>query len=271
MSHPLVRSLLMTLLLSICTGAWAQAPSGQTPQTQQDNDVGRRKPSRHSGLPVVGEFERQPEPDADEARRQIREKQYGDRRPTPITDPGALLNGEPESTTLTIIDYGMSAVPGTHQDPPGIPVSNTAVVIGTVLSGKTFINKNHTTVYSDYQVRLDEILKPDPTANLAVGDQVVASRPGGAIHFPSGHTTYVFNYGHGLPEIGSQYILFLFKTIPNIPAYEIAFVSGYQLKNGRVYPLDAANEQYYDAMSASVFLDIVKKAIVASQTKGAKP
>jgi hypothetical protein len=223
---------------------------------------------------VVGEFERQPESAADEARRQVREKWYGDhepsRRPTPITDPGALLNGQPESTNVTIIDYMVVPIAGAHQDPPGIPVSNTAVVIGTVLGGKAFINKNHTIVYSDYQLRIDEILRPDASGTLAVGSEVVASRPGGAMHFPSGHTTYVFNHGHGLPEIGSQYILFLFKAVPNQPEYEIGFDSGYQLKNGRVYSLDAVNEQFYDGMSAPVFLDLVKKAIVASPN-GAKP
>ncbi len=171
---------------------------------------------------------------------------------------------------MTIIDYIVVPIAGVHQDPPGIPVTGTAVVIGTVLSGKSFINKNHTIVYSDYQIRVDEILKQGPTATLAVGEQIVASRVGGAMRFPSGHTTYVFNHGHGLPEIGSQYILFLFKTIPNVPEYEIGFDSGYQLKNGRVYALDAVNEQFYDAMSEPVFLDLVKKAIAASPNR-AKP
>jgi hypothetical protein len=246
---------LLSLFL-FALGGWAQQP---------DKDLHQRKPSRHSGLPVVGEFERQPESDADKANRAKREQSYentGTRLFTPYGDPGALADGGPESTVSTIIDYVMP--PTTN--PPGIPVSVvTAVVIGTVLSGNSFISKNHTAVYSDYQVRIDEILKQGPTA-LAVGDQVVASRAGGAIHFPSGHRTNFLIIGHGLPEIDSQYVLFLWKTVPNQPVWEIGFDSGYQLKNGRVYALDEVNERYYDSMSVSVFLDLVKKAIVASQT-----
>lgn len=271
MSH---RRTIISLIVSVfALGVGAQGSAGGQTQSQQsepDKDIGQRKPSRHSGLPVVGEFERQPESSADEARRQVREKQYENfstRLFTPYGDPGALADGATESTISTLIDY-VSSVPvaGAHQDPPGIPVSGTAVVIGTVLSGNSFISKNRTAVYSDYQVRIDEVLKQGPTRTLAVGDQVVASRPGGAIHYPSGHRTNFLMIHHGLPEIGSQYILFLWKAVPNLPEYEIGFDSGYQLKNGRVYALDEINEQYYDSMSAPVFLDLVKKAIAASQT-----
>jgi hypothetical protein len=216
---------------------------------------------------VVGEFQRQPE--SDEKLRETREKQYENystRLFTPYDDPGALADGGTESTISTIIDY---IIPPSS-DPPGIPASVTAVVIGTVLSGNSFISKNHSAVYSDYQIRIDEILKPDAAASLVVGSEVVGSRAGGAIHFPSGHRTNFLILGHGLPEIGSEYVLFLWKAVPNQPVWEIASDSGYQLKNGRVYALDEVNERYYDSMSASVFLDLVKKAIVASQTAQTK-
>jgi hypothetical protein len=249
----------------------AQSPppptSGQTQQNQPDKDRYTKKPSKHSGLAVVGEFERQPEAPQDDLRREVREKRYGDFLPKPIADPGALVGGKSETTNISFIDY---VTLGNSPDPHGIPVSvSTAVVIGTILGGNSFLNKNHTFVYSNYQVRIDEILKPDATGNLTVGSQVVGARPGGAIRFPSGHVTHFLNAGHGLPEIGSQYILFLWKAIPNLPEYEIVFASGYHLKNGRVYPLDDMNEEY-DAMSAPVFLDILKRAIVASQN-GGKP
>jgi hypothetical protein len=46
----------------------------------------------------------------------------------------------------------------------------------------------------------------------------------------------------------------------------MAFESGYELKNGRVYALDEANEQHYDAMSAPAFLELVNRAIAESGT-----
>lgn len=258
------RTITLLSLLVFSLGAWAQGSTvGQTQQSQQsqpDNDLGKRKPSRHSGLPVVGEFERQRESDANETRRKTREDQYENdatRRQHPISDPGTLVGTE--STSATIIDSIVVS--------DGAPGISPAVVVGTVLSGKSFISKNHTAVYSDYQIRIDEILKPDAATTLAVGGTVVASRPGGAIQFPSGHRRYFLTLGQGLPEIGSQYVLYLWKPVPNQPVWEV--ISGYQLKDGRVYPLDEVNERSYDGMSEPVFLDLVKKGIVASATKGA--
>jgi hypothetical protein len=261
--------LVVLLSLTFLASAKAQSPGSEVP----DKDLHQRKPSKNSGLPVVGEFQRQPESDADEGRRQKREKLYENSAPrllVPYGDPGALADGSTESTHYTFLDTISVPLVGVHQDLPGIPVTGAAVIIGTILSGNSFMSKNRTAVYSDYHVRVDEVLKQGPTATLAVGDQVVASRPGGAIHFPSGHRTNFLLIHHGLPEIGSQYILYLFKTLPNLPEYEIGFESGYLVKNGRVFALDDVNEQFYEGMSEPVFLDTIKKAIVASQQNGGK-
>ena len=244
--------------------AYVSGAVGQQNSPQQKDRLHR--PSEHSGLPVVGEFETKiAESPQDQERRQVREKRYGDHLPL-ITDPGLNVNGQTESTRITFVDYVSM---GNSSDPRGIPVSvSTAVVVGTILSGKCFVNKAHTFVYTDYQVRIDQILKPDPMANLAVGDSVIASRDGGALHFPSGHTTNFLHMGQGMPEIGSQYVLFLWKSIPNFPEYEIIIDSGYQLKSGRAYPLDDANSQYND-VDANELIGEIQTAIAASE--GAKP
>jgi len=140
-----------------------------------------RKPSKHSGTPIVAEFVGAgTESPQDQIHRQIREEQYGDRLTKPLVDPGLTVDGQTETTRLTVIDYVIPNDP----DPPGMPVSRSAaVIIGTVLGGKCFINKAHTYVYTDYQVRIDQILMPDPTGNLRVGTLVAGKRYGGAIHF----------------------------------------------------------------------------------------
>jgi hypothetical protein len=239
----------MIVLPVLALAAWAQT-SPQAQQGQPDQDFSQRKPSRHSGLPVVGEFERSRESDADEKHRKVREDRYENdatRAHAPISDPGTLVGTE--STSATIIDSIVVS--------DGAPGISPALVIGTVLGGNSFISKNRTAVYSDYQVRVDEVLKRGAAKTLAVGDQLVASRPGGAIQFPSGHRGYFLIHGQGFPEIGSQYVLYLWKPVPNQPVWEI--ISGYQLKSGRVYALDEVNERSYDGMSESVFLDLVKK------------
>jgi hypothetical protein len=258
-------------LLFLTTFALAQSPP-QTKQEDRYTPAGHlRKPSQHSGSPVVGKFEGQQESPEDAARRQVREKRYHDTNlARQVADPGQLVDGQAETTNLRFIDY---VAVGKPSDPRGIPVSiSTAVVVGTVLSGKCFVTKDRTYVYTDYQVKVNQVLKQDAGAGLSVGSELVAAREGGAVHFPSGHVTNFLTVGHGLPEIGSQYVLFLSKSIASLPEYEIIFEAGYQLKNGRVYPLDDVNSQYTGVDVAS-FLTGVQKAIAASQEEmeGVKP
>jgi len=255
-------------LFVFAIGGWAQNPNGGAPGAQlgQGKDkytVGGhlKKPSAYSGLPVVGEFQEQIEAAPDKERRQTREKRYSKTNLSrPVEDPGLFVDGESETTNLRFIDY---VAVGKSSDPSGIPVSvSNAVVVGTILSGKCFVSADHNYVYTDYQVKVDQVLKQDAGASLSVGDELVAAREGGAIHFPSGHVTNFLTVGHGLPEIGSQYVLFLSRPIPSLPEYEIMFDTGYQLKNGRVYPLDDVNSRYV-GVDSTAFIDEVQKAIAA--------
>jgi hypothetical protein len=224
-----------------------------------------QRPSKHSGLPVLGNFQAKATGSPEERQsRDTREQRYGDHLPEPLVDPGFKVNGQIETSRLTFLDY---VKPGASEAEIGLPISeSTAIVVGTVASGKCLINSAHTFVYTDYQVKLDLILKPDSGQNLQGGETITASRPGGAIHFPSGHVTNVFDVGHGLPEIGSQYILFLWKTIPSLPEYEIIIDSGYQIKDAQIYALDDANIRF-DHMDSAKFIDRVNAMIAKGGSK----
>jgi hypothetical protein len=258
---------------------FALTARAQTPADKQQADLEKdrytaagdlRKTSVYSGLPVIGEFQpQQQEPAADYTRRQIREQRYSAsslrRR---IVDPGSPVGGLAESSHLRFIN---SVTIGPSPDSRGIPASvATAVVTGTILSGKCFLNSDQKFVYTDYLLKIDQVLKQDPMPNFKVGAQITVSRPGGAVRFPSGHVKNFLYPGQGFPAIGSQYILFLWKAIPNLPEYEILSDSGYELKSGRVYPLDDCNLEYED-MSSPVFLDLVHKAIAAIESEEVKP
>jgi hypothetical protein len=66
--------------------------------------------------------------------------------------------------------------------------------------------------------------------------------------------------GHGLPAVGAQYVLFLVRSIPNQPEYETIIDSGYELRGGRVYPLDDAAVEY-EGTDARALLDKARTAI----------
>jgi len=110
--------------------------------------------------------------------------------------------------------------------------------------------------------------QPEPDADEArrpSNREMIASRAGGAIHFPSDHITNFLILGRGLPTVGSQYILFFFAAVPSETVYEIAYNAVYEAKNGQVCALDEAKEQPYDAMSSSEFLDLVNKVIAEAR------
>lgn len=241
---------LAVLCIVVVPNAWSQ-----------NDETTLKKASHFSAAPVLGDFQN---PQNDPNRKQ-REQRYGTSGlPRKVDDSSRLVNGKLESTQLRIADTVMVDKPGETR---GIPASvSTLIVVGTVVSGKAFFNDDHTYVYSDYSVRVDQILKPDASVAVIPGDMIVAAHEGGAIHFPSGHVTNFVSQGHGFPEIGSQYILFLWKSISTLPEYEMVFNSGYQLKDGRVYPLDDDNSQF-TGIDATEFLGQVQKAI--ARRKGA--
>ncbi len=261
-----IMALLFTPLRGSPPRAQTTTPAGAAQTQQAKPEEPLRRPSRYSGSPIVGEFQRsQHESAPDSERRQIREKRYVEShfKREPFVDPGLLVNEKQETPDITITDYSIVGSP----DPKGIPVSgSTATIVGTITGGSTFITKDHAYVYTDYSVRVEQILL-DKTGSLSVGTEIVVAREGGAIHFPSGHITNVLIQGHGFPEVGGQYVLFLLKPIPNFPEYEITLDSGYEIKNGRVYPLDDVNSQYVN-VDYQEFLGEVNKAIAASRSKG---
>ena len=220
-----------------------------------------KKPTKYSDAPAKGEFQNQSsELPSDQERRVVRESRYKNTYPE-ISDPATSGTEPGEDAVMTIHDWAVPLEP--------FPVApSAAIVVGTVLSGKAFVSKDRTYVYSDYQVRVDRVLKQDASASVAVGEQIVVSRGGSTILFPSGHIRNYLNSGEGFPPIGSQDLFFLGK--PNFPQHEYEQIIGslYQLSGSKVHPLDTEQLTLFDDMSDVVFLSKVEQAIAKSRAGG---
>jgi hypothetical protein len=243
----------------------ASAKNQESPPQLKSGEAAEslKKPTKYSALPAKGEFQDNQfvELAPDQDRRVVRESRYKDTYQE-ITDPADTgVPGPGEDYVLLISDYAAPLDP--------FPVARSAaIVVGTVLGGKAFVSKDHTFVYSDYQVRVDQVLKADP--NLTVGGLLVAMKQGGTIRFPSGHVRHFLNNGHGMPAIGAQYLFFLLRPDP-VLEYEMAVGAVYELRNGRVCPLDDISNEF-DGVSESDFLGKVQAAIAAQPVlNGAKP
>jgi hypothetical protein len=249
-----------TLALACCAACWGQttAPTSPTPAKPKPADE-PLKGSKYSAELPKGEFQdNQIEMVPDQDRRQLRESRYTGAY-AEIKDPADSNPTGPTKQTIYVIkDYA------DRLDP--LPASRSAaVVIGTILSSKAYVSKDRTYVYSDFQVRVDEVLKQDPPMNLVVGGRIVASRGGGAIHFPSGHTNDYVNHGEGMPAIGSQYLFFLSRpSAITEPEYQVITGGAYELSHGEVHPLDDFSPEL-DNASEQELISKVRAAV------GAKP
>lgn len=139
-----------------------------------------------------------------------------------------LEEDEDADTITSTIDWAVEL--------PALPVAQSrAVVVGRVTNAEAFLSADKTSVYSEFTIAVDEVLKDDGSAPLVAEGTVTAERSGGRVRFPSGRVTLQLVQGQGMPRVGRQYVLFLRRhdDEPNV-----SILTGYELKAGRVQLLD---------------------------------
>jgi hypothetical protein len=235
-------------------------PQDSAPPTMSDF---LNQSSKHSGQPPIADFGKSPgESQEAHERRRLRENLHGKGfYKRPIEDPGTkIVNGQAETVSFTFVDGVTIVKPGETPDPQGLPVSCTAIVLAKVNSGQAFISDDHDFVYSDYDVTIERVLKADAGKSMQEGDDLTAWVHGGSIRFPSGHVKHFLLDGKGFPRIGSEYIFFLGRADSRLTAYEIW--TGYEIRNGSVFPLNIANDQFENA-SENEFIVNIQNALRA--------
>lgn len=233
----------MVVILSVVAYRMVLAAAVQ-PETKAS---GSNLASKHSGVSKVTEFDGRNSEDADATfRRHSREKRMTGFLKE-IKDPGKLVEGEQESITMTFLDY--------VGEREAFPFATSAVVAtGTVQDAEAFVSQDHTYVYSDFTVTIDSILKQDNDRPVGVGQTVLASRAGGSVHFGSGHLKHFLVHGEGLPDVGEQYVLFLWRPAGSSDEFQIS--TAYLVKNGRMQSLDDGRPfNEFDDMVVAQFLE----------------
>lgn len=168
----------------------------------------------------IADYNRSLHPDPQkQARRQVRGKKY-DRSEWPINPT----------------DVADSTVRVDYLDPnlPAMPVDQSdAVVVGEILEANAYLSDDKTGVYSEFSVRVEQVLKSDGTLTPAC--LIDIDREGGRVRFPSGKVHSYSIDKANMPQIGAQYILFL-KREGKDQAYHL--LTGYELRGDKIFPLD---------------------------------
>jgi hypothetical protein len=182
-------------------------------------------------------------------KRKLKNKRY-DNRPGIVGDELPVV--EVEEMMLTI-----------HLDfTSGLPASESElVVIGEVLDAKAFLSNNKKVVYSEFTVRISEVLKNN-SSNLTQNSLINVDREGGFVQYKNGKKRLSKIAPYGMPHIGRRYVLFL-KNPEKSPNYEI--VTGYELKLDGIANLDGSEQfSVYRGMNELSFIKEVRKAIAHS-------
>jgi hypothetical protein len=153
---------------------------------------------------------------------------------------------------------------------PALPATQSAaVIVGEVTNAQAYLSEDKTAIYSEFTVRIDEVLKNNSAVALAPNGSITTVRNGGAVRFPSGKVIQRGSGGKPFPLSQRKYVFFL--------SYEsegddYPIITAYELSGGLVSPLDGididgrllepyAGYQEYRGAAEKTFLNKVRDAI----------
>ena len=144
------------------------------------------------------------------------------------------------------------------------------IVIGKVANAEAVLSNDGSSVYSEFTLRVNEVLKNDLTESIEKGDALIVERRGGRLKHPSGKFAVERVIGTRMPLVGRVYLLFLVKH----PEDSLYIYGAYQLSGNQAVPLDDYQQnpfQKYKGVLWSTLLADLKLAISNNLTVPATP
>lgn len=160
-----------------------------------------------------------------------------------------------------------------------LPVEKSQVIlIGKVLDIKAFLSENKASVYSEFKIEIEKVLKNKEQQSFEEDKYIKIERQGGVVRYPNNYTAWSLVAGQHMPKLGQKYLFFITKDFPQLGYQKNDFylLTAYQLKEGRVFPLDAPSggkhpiATVYKGKEESLLLDELLKIIDASPNNSPK-
>lgn len=108
------------------------------------------------------------------------------------------------------------------------------IVEGKVTDSAAYLSNDKGVVYSEFTVRVKDVIKTTAGINVNKNDSIVTERIGGRVRYSDGRITRYTTLGQGSPMKGKKYLLFLTKEESG--NYKI--LTGYELQGNKVFALD---------------------------------
>ena len=174
-----------------------------------------------SNYPIVDSTATLPTDPNERANRNRKSKKYNGRTAPPIRESDQIH-------TITDWELGL----------PALPVAKSAaIVIGEVSTAQAFLSEDKSAVYSEFGIRIDEVLKTETRFPVVSGSVLPVERMGGLVRFPSGKLAVSIVDKQDMPHIGGRYVLFLVHRFSS-ETEDFHILTGYELRSGRVSLLD---------------------------------
>jgi hypothetical protein len=128
-----------------------------------------------------------------------------------------------------------------------LPVERSSVVlVGEITDSNAYLSEDKTAVYSEFEIRVEAVLKNKSNRNLKAGESIAVERFGGRVRLPSGKLFIAAVDNQDMPRVGGKYVLFLTNDFIGGKHNDDDFniLMGYELKGGKVFPLDRTSSNH---------------------------
>jgi hypothetical protein len=209
------------LLISIAILATCTAIAVAAFRNQAQKDVGGQVAADHNSWPLTDYSAPRPIDPEKRALREARGKKYAK----------SMFRVHPEdpSENTAIVDT-------VDRSLPALPVMRSnLVVLGDVLAANAYLSNDQTGIYSEFSIRVEDVLKNEDLEPLTNGCLIDIEREGGRVRFPSGRIHWYSVDKENMPLVGRRYVFFLTRG-----SQEEAFhiLTAYELRGGKVVVLD---------------------------------
>jgi hypothetical protein len=140
------------------------------------------------------------------------------------------------------------------------------VLVGGIIDAHVYLNSTKQHVYTEYRVRVEQVLKSGGDA-LSPGKEIVTGRWGGGIQFSSGEVREYWVRKLGMPDVGQRYLFFLQGQKEGGDFY---IWTAFKLNNDSITVIDQLDSKLfplaaYEGSNEVEFFSKVRKALARSQ------
>lgn len=147
-------------------------------------------------------------------------------------------------------------LPHNQFDVPGLPVEQSSVIaVGDVLQAEAHLSEDKTSVYSEFTIRLIDVLKAD---SALPGSEMIVERLGGYVRYPDGRKLLYRVGTGGMPRVGGRYLFFLKPT----PELDYTILTGYEFSDKGVSALDSSAQfEKYNGYTSDALRNLITETL----------